>query len=90
MICCGSGYDYRKVLIPVPVPAPAPAPVPAPDPSNIHHSFPKTKNFAQNLTFLMSEAAYFSESWPLIFNFFTFLLHSMLDPDPNPVPEPEP
>ncbi len=37
-----------------------------------------------------SEAAYFPESLPLIFNFLSFLLHFMLDPDPNPVPEPDP
>ncbi len=30
------------------------------------------------------------ESWPLIFDFFTSLLHFMLDPDPNPVPDPIP
>ncbi len=36
----------------------------------------------------MSEATYFSESWPLIFDFFCFLLHFMLDPGPNPVPVP--
>jgi hypothetical protein len=29
----------------------------------------------------MSEAAYFPESWPLIFDFLTFLLDFMLDPD---------
>ncbi len=37
----------------------------------------------------MSESAYFPESWPLIFDFFTFLLRFMLDPDSNPVPEPD-
>ncbi len=36
----------------------------------------------------MSEAVYFPESWPLIFDFLNFLL-SLLDPDPNPVPKTE-
>ncbi len=40
----------------------------------------------------MSEAAYFPESWPLIFDFFNFFIsfYFMLDRDPNPVPEPDP
>jgi hypothetical protein len=33
---------------------------------------------------------YFSESWPLIFDLLTFLLHFKLDPDPNSVPETDP
>jgi hypothetical protein len=37
----------------------------------------------------MSEAAYFPESWPLIFDFLTFVFHSTFDPDQNPVPEPK-
>ncbi len=51
----------------------------------------KTK-IAQNLAFLMSEAAYFTESWPLIFDFFLLFLsvNFMLDSDQNPVPEPNP
>jgi hypothetical protein len=40
-----------------------------------------TEKVAQNLAFSMSKAAYFPESWPLIFNSFYFLLHFMLDPD---------
>jgi hypothetical protein len=52
--------------------------------------FSKNKTIAQNLPFSVSEAAYFSESWPFIFDFLTLLLHIMLDPDPNPVLEPDP
>ena len=42
---------------------------------------------AQNLAFSMSEAAYLQESWPLIYDFLTFLLHFMLDLYPIPDPE---
>ncbi len=39
----------------------------------------------------MLEAALFfvSQKVSLILDFFTFILHFMLDPGPNPVPEPE-
>jgi hypothetical protein len=38
----------------------------------------------------MSEAAYFPESWPLIFDFFTFFISFYVGSKPNLVPEPEP
>jgi hypothetical protein len=53
---------------------------------NINHSFQKQK-MAQNLVFLMSEAAYLPESWPFIYDFLPFFLHFMLDLDPIPDPE---
>jgi hypothetical protein len=61
------------------------APVPAlvPEPDITYQSFPETKKIAQNLGFSMSEAAYLPESWPFIYDFLTFLLHFMLDPDPE-------
>jgi hypothetical protein len=46
--------------------------------------FQKQNKIAQNLAFSMSEAAYLQESWPLIYDFLTFLLHFMWDPDPEP------
>jgi hypothetical protein len=50
--------------------------------------FSNKQKMAQSLAFSMSEAVYFPESWPLIFDFLNFLL-SLLDPDPNPVPKTE-
>jgi hypothetical protein len=44
----------------------------------------KNKKIAQNLAFSMSEAAYFPESWPFIFEFLT-LYYILLDADPVPV-----
>jgi hypothetical protein len=41
--------------------------VPVPNPDNVKQSFPKTKKVAHNLAFSMLEAAYFPETWPLIF-----------------------
>ncbi len=38
----------------------------------------------------MLKAAFSPESWPLIFNFLTFLLHFMLDPGQNPDQDQEP
>jgi hypothetical protein len=69
MICCGSGFG--KVL--VPVPAPALIPVPVPDPDNVKQ-FSKNLKVAQNLVFSMPEAAYFPESWPLIFYFLILFI----------------
>jgi hypothetical protein len=37
----------------------------------------------------MLEAALFPRSWPLIFDFFTFVLHFMLNPVTEPDPEPK-
>jgi hypothetical protein len=45
-----------------------------PDPENISHSFPEGLKIAQHQAFSMSEAPYFSESWPLIFDFLTFFI----------------
>jgi hypothetical protein len=65
-----------------------PAPVPVPDPDYFAQFF-NNKIFVQNLAFSMLEVALFlPESWPLIFDFFTFVLHVFLDPGPNPEPEP--
>ncbi len=76
-ICCGSGSDFGKVL------------VPAPDPDNtLFSTIFQQQKFVKNHAFLMSEAAYLPESWPV--RFFYFLLHFILDPDLNTVPEPEP
>jgi hypothetical protein len=61
LICCRSGSDFGKILVPVP------------DPDKFS-SFLKAIKIAQNLAFLMPEAAYFPESWPLILDFLTFFL----------------
>jgi hypothetical protein len=50
MICCGSGSDFGKVLVP--------ALGLVPDPESILDSFSKRKN-CTNLALTMSEAAYF-------------------------------
>jgi hypothetical protein len=52
LICCGSGSDFGKVLVPGPVPA---------DPDNIEQ-FSNNKKFVQNLAFSISEAALFLDS----------------------------
>jgi hypothetical protein len=57
---------------------------------HIYHSFSKTNKIAQNLAFSVSEAVYFPESGPLIFDFILLLLHFLLDQNPNPFPEPDP
>ncbi len=41
------------------------------------------------LLFQCQKQRCFSKSLPLIFGFFYFCIHFMLDPGPNPVPEPE-
>jgi hypothetical protein len=46
---------------------------------HIYHSFSKTNKIAQNLAFSISEAVYFPESGPLIFDFILLLLHILLD-----------
>jgi hypothetical protein len=51
MICCGSGSDFGKCLVPD--------------------------------AFSISEAAYFPESWPLNFDFLTFFINFIVDPDPT-------
>jgi hypothetical protein len=43
MLCCGSGSEFGKVLVP--------APAPIPDPDKISHSFPITKIFHKTLPF---------------------------------------
>jgi hypothetical protein len=94
MIYCGSGFYFGKVPAAVSAPVPAPVPIPVPDPDLFGSFSTKTKN-VQNIAFSMIEQHCFSESWPLIFDFFTIVLHFMLDPGPNPVleseadPEPE-
>jgi hypothetical protein len=52
----------------------------------ILHSFSTTTKTVQNLAFSMLKQHWLPESWPPIFDFFTFVLHFMLDPGPNPVP----
>ncbi len=64
-ICCGSGSDFGKVLVPVP------------DPDNIEHSFPTTKNLHKVLPLQCQNQLYFPESCPLMFDFLTFLFHLM-------------
>ncbi len=85
MIYCGSGSVsyFGKVLVPVP------APVPVPDP-DLFSSFSSTKTLYKILPFQCQKQHCLPESWPLIFKFFTFVLHFMLDSDPNLVPKPEP
>ncbi len=67
---------------------PIPAPVLVQDPGNIQQ-FPK-KHLYKILPFKCQKQHYFPESWPLIFDIFTFLFHFMLYPDPNPEPDLEP
>jgi hypothetical protein len=62
----------------------APAPVPDPD------SFPKTTKLHKILSFPDVRKQLIPRTWPLIFDFLTFLLQFMSAPDLNPVPEPEP
>ncbi len=57
-ICCGSGSDFEKVMVPVLVP----------DLDNILHSFPTTKK----LCLSMSEAALFPRKMAFHFRFFDF------------------
>jgi hypothetical protein len=45
--------------------------------------FFNNKKFVPNLAFPVIEAALFQESWPLIIDLLTFLLHFMLDPGPE-------
>jgi hypothetical protein len=73
MICCGSGSNSGEVPVPVRI-------------QTILSTVLRTK---KKLPFQCQKQHYFSESWPLIFDFLTFSFwHFMLDPDPNPVPEP--
>jgi hypothetical protein len=63
MICCGSGSDFDSGS--------------GPDSGSGSRQnlaqFSNNKKFAQNLAFSMSAAAYFPESWPLIFDFLTYV-----------------
>jgi hypothetical protein len=78
MICCGSGSgsDFGKV-----------SGSGSGSGSRQYLAVSKNKKLPKSCI-SMSAAAYFPESWPLIFDFCTFLLHFMLDPDPNQEPKP--
>ncbi len=76
-IYCGSGSDFGKVSFLVPDLNPEPFQT-------------SEKKCTKNLAFLMLEAALFPRkmsSHLRFFEFFTFALHFMLDPDPYPDPE---
>ncbi len=52
--------------------------------------FFKNKNLYNILPFHCKKQHYYPESLPPIIDFFTFVLHFILDPGPNAVPEPKP
>jgi hypothetical protein len=65
MICCGSGSDFGKALVPLP------------DPDNILQ-FSNNKKIVQYLAFSMSETTFFPRKLPSLFNFLNFLLGFIL------------
>ncbi len=75
----GSGSYFGNVLVLVP----SLAPVPFPDPDLFLAKFFNNKKSVPNLALSVLEAAMLPESWSLFIDFFTFLLHFMLDPVPE-------
>ncbi len=70
IICCGSCSDLVKVLVPVP------------DPDNIKAKFSKNKKKLQRILHFQCPKKLTSQKVGLILDFFTSLLHFMLDPNP--------
>jgi hypothetical protein len=69
MICCGSGSDLGKLLVPVPLRI-----------QTFRHSLPKTKTNCTK-TCRFNVQLIYQKVWPLNFDFLTYFIAFKLDPD---------